>query len=114
LSTDSDVLRWMSQAHGEDSKGKRGKKEQPKWKMAIKSWMTKRNTGEWVRESIATTVERTFEKHAHATNSTKAKPVIVKVKVTELVYAHDGYRPKLEGEAKTRKAFYWRGARVWR
>jgi hypothetical protein len=37
----------------------------------------------------------------------------VKVQVEELVYAHDGYRPHLEGEKDTRKSFFWRGARVW-
>jgi len=107
--SDSDVLRWMSQAYDEDSKGKRDKKKQPKWKMKINHWLTQLQAGEWVRESIATTVERTFTKHTR-----NAQGEIVVATVTELVYAHDGYRPKLEGEAKTRKAFYWRGARVWR
>lgn len=113
MTIEADILRWMSQAYDEDSRGPR-KKVKPKWKMKINSWLTFRQTGEWIRESVATSIERTFEKHTHGKGSTKRNPVIVKVQVTELVYAHDGYRPKLEGEAQTRKAFYHRGARVWR
>jgi len=109
---DPDILRWMSQADGTDSK--KPKKEK-KWKMAINSWLgDRRRTGEWVRESIATTLKRKFTKHTHGKGSTKLKPVIVTVEVEELVYANDGYRPKLDGEKATRKSFYWRGARVWR
>lgn len=85
-----------------------------KWKMAINSWLGSRKTGEWVRESIATNVKRVFEKHTHGADSTPSKPVIVKVNVEELVYMHACYRPKLDGEKYTRKAFYFRGARVWR
>ena len=108
---DSDVLRWIAMAHDGD---KPKKDKQKKWKMEIRSWLGQRTTGEWIRESIATNTKRTSERHTHGAESTKKKPVIVKQEVEELVYIHDGYRPRLEGEKDTRKAFYWRGARVWR
>lgn len=98
----------MRQDDEQDGKAKQ------KWKMEIRSWLGTRKTGEWIRESVATNSKRTLEKHTHAKESTKQKPVIVKVKVEEIVYAHSGYRPKLEGEKETRKAFYYRGARIWR
>ena len=96
--------------------GTEDKDVQPKnkWKMEIRSWLGSRKQGEWVRESIATNSKRKFQHHTHGNGSTKKNPVIVKVEVEELVYAHSGYRPKLEGEKNTRKAFYYRGARVWR
>lgn len=72
--------------------------------------------GEWVRESIATTVKRKFTRFAKSASEfdERGQPKIVKVDIEELVYANDGYRPHMEGEKKTRKAFFWRGARVWR
>jgi hypothetical protein len=86
-----------------------------KWKMEIRSWMGNRQkTGEWISESVATNLKRTFECFTHSVDSTKAKPVIVKSTFEELIHMHHGYRPKLDGEKKTRKAFYFRGARVWR
>ncbi len=116
MTIEADILRWMSQAYDEDSRGKRGKKkEKKKWKMEIKSWLGFPRKGEWVREAIATTLERTFERHTHGKGSSKKNPInIVKAVITELVYVHDGYRPKMDGEKATRKAFYWRGARIWR
>jgi ribosomal protein S6E (S10) len=111
MTTDSDVLRWIAQA----DQGEKPKKERKnKWKMAIHSWLGARKEGEWVRESVSTTVKRKYEKHTKGKGHTKKKPNIVKVQVEELVYLHDGYRPKLEGEKDTRKSFFWRGARVWR
>jgi len=111
MTTDSDVLRWMAQAYGEDEVRV---KRQPKWKMKINAWLGQLLTGEWVREAISTPLKRTFTKHTHGAESTKAKPVIVTVEVEELVYIHDGYRPRIDGEKDTRKSFFWRGARVWR
>lgn len=107
---DSDVLRWMAQAEMGD---KKEKKREKKWKMDIHSWMGARTTGEWVRESVATDVKRVFERHTHGKGD-DGKPCIVKQQVEEVVYMHAGYRPKLEGEKDTRKAFYFRGAKVWR
>lgn len=98
--------------HQDDRDEDKSKKK--KWKMEIHSWLGTRKTGEWVRESIATTVTRVLERHTHGEGSTKKDPVIVKKQVEEVVYAHSGYRPKLDGEKNTRKAFYFRGARVWR
>lgn len=109
---DSDVLRWIAQAEAGDEKRK--DKKPPKWKMRINSWLRERRTGEWVRESVATTVKRKFRKFAKSGKIVDGKPEIVSVEVEELVYANDGYRPKLDGEKDTRKAFYHRGARVWR
>lgn len=90
------------------------KQTKQKWKMEIHSWIGLRKAGEWVRESIATNTKRVFERHTRGNGWTKREPVIVKQQVEELVYAHSGYRPKFEGEKNTRKAFYFRGARVWR
>ena len=100
-------------AQAEDA-GKEKKKEvKKKWKMEIRSWLGTRQTGEWVRETVATMIERTYERHTNGVNE-EGKKVIVKQTVTELVYIHDGYRPHLEGEKETRKSFFHRGARVWR
>ena len=86
-----------------------------KWKMQIHAWLGNRQlTGEWIGESVATTLKRTYERHTRAADWTKLKPVIVKQVVEELVHVHGGYRPSLDGEKKTRKAFYFRGARIWR
>ena len=101
----------MAQA---DEGNEKREKKKPKWKMAIKSWLGQRREGEWVRESVATTVKRTFTKHTKGQGHTKSNPNIVTVEVEEIVYVHDCYRPKLDGEKDTRKAFFWRGARVWR
>ena len=110
--TDSDVLRWMAQADGSDRKDE--KKKPPKWKRVIRSWLGTRQSGEWVRSPVATNVKRKFEKHTHGAESTRKKPVIVKVNVEEIVYANDVYRPHLQGEKDARKATFWRGARIWR
>jgi len=86
-----------------------------KWKMVINSWMGDRTkVGEWVSESVATNNKRTFERHTRGADSTKSKPVIVKQQCEELIHMHHGYRPHIEGEKKTRKAFFFRGARIWR
>lgn len=111
MTTDSDVLRWMAQANG-DEKKKPDKKK--KFKLEIRSWVGRAKEGEWVRESVATTLKRTFERHTHSAKSTKDRPEIVRVKVDELIYANDGYRPHFEDEKDTRKSFFWRGARIWR
>ena len=81
----------------------------------IHSWLgDRRKTGTWIPESVATNVKRIYERHTHSAESTKAKPVIVKQLVEELIHIHGGYRPAMNGESKTRKAFYFRGARIWR
>lgn len=90
------------------------KPRQKKRRYRISSWMGRPREGTWVPESVATDVKRQFEKHTHGKDSTKARPVIVKKVEEELVYSHHGYRPRFEDESKTRKAFYWRGARIWR
>jgi len=111
MTLDSDVLRWMAMAdQAEDKKPEKKKR----WKNVIKWWQGQRATGEWIRESVATDVKRRFKKHTHGAESTKRKPVIVEVEVEEIVYAHQGFRPRLDGEKDTRKSFWFRGARVWR
>ena len=85
-----------------------------KWQYEIHSWFGKLREGVWVPESVATNARRTFERHTKGKGWTKAKPKIVKETVEEICYAHHGYRPKFEGEKATRKAFYFRGARVWK
>lgn len=73
-------------------------------------WQGRAADGEWIRESICCDpVKRTFERH---TRNNRGE--VVKAETTEIVYQHDGYRPKFKGEKKTRKSFFWRGARVWR
>ena len=71
-------------------------------------------TGERVRSTVATKTTRKFTRHTHGAESTRNSPVIVTVETEELVIQHDLYRPHLEGEKDTRKATYWRGARIWR
>lgn len=85
-----------------------------KWRFEIHTWFGKPCEGSWVREAVATNVRRTFEHHTKGKGWTKSKPVIVKEKVEEICYMHQGYRPKFENEKTTRKAFFFRGARVWR
>ena len=85
-----------------------------KWEYVINSWMGKQKSGRWVPEPILTTVKRVFERHTHAQESTKLKPVIVKQLCEEYIHMSGGYRPEFDGEKKARKAFYFRGARVWR
>lgn len=89
-------------------------KEQPREKAlrelrTISWWQNNRKDGEWVPESVATGVERKYECHAKDKDGN-----IVKRTTKELVHVHGGYRPKFSGEKKTRKAFFFRGARVWR
>lgn len=95
-----------------ESEGKAPRKK--KWQYDIKTWMGKLHEGVWVPEAVATKVKRSFEHHTHGKGFTKADPKIVKKVVTELVYAHHGYRPKFEDEKSTRKSFWFRGAKVWR
>ena len=86
-----------------------------KWKMEIHSWYGNRQrTGEWIGESVATTMKRTYECFTRGAEWTRRNPVIVKGVFEELVYTHHGYRPKLDGEKKTRKSFFFKGARIWR
>lgn len=80
----------------------------------IHAWNGKAKTGKWIPEAIMTSVKRTFERHTHGATSTRAKPVIVRETVEEFIHMHGGYRPEFDGEKKTRKAFFFRGARVWR
>lgn len=79
-------------------------------------WNGERKDGEWVRETVATGVGRKFQRHTKSATETddRGRPKIVTVDVEEEIYVHDGYRPHLAGEKKTRKAFFWRGARIWR
>ena len=72
--------------------------------------------GEWVREAVHTGVKRTFTRFTKSASELDqdGKPAIVKATVEEEIYLHDGYRPHMDGEKKTRKAFWHRGARVWR
>ena len=72
-------------------------------------WLGERKEGEWVPEAVSTDTKRRFEHH---TRNRLGK--VVKVQTEELVYMHHGYRPHMEGEKQTRKAFFFRGARVWR
>ncbi len=90
------------------------KPRKKKWKYVIKYWLGRTADGEWIPESVATDVKRTFERHTKGKGWTKKEPVIVKETVTELVYAHHGYRPNFESEKKTRASFFFRGARIWR
>lgn len=79
-------------------------------------WNGERKEGEWRRESIHTGVKRKYSVFAKSQSEKNedGSPKTVKVDVEEDVYIHDGYRPLMAGEKKTRKAFFWRGARVWR
>ncbi len=95
-----------------ESEGKEPRKK--KWQFEIKTWMGKLHEGVWVREAVATTLKRTFEHHTHGKGWTKKDPKIVKAVETELVYAHQGYRPKFDDEKSTRKSFFFRGARIWK
>jgi hypothetical protein len=83
------------------------KPEKKKWKYDIRSWMGKPREGEWVPEPYLTTVTRTY------TNQTRDEEGNLIV-FEEVVHAHGGYRPRFGDEKSTRKAFYFRGARVWR
>ena len=98
--------------HFNDDKDNKAPKK--KWEYNIKHWYGRAREGVWIPEAIATNVKRVFERHTKGKGWTKAEPVIVKEKVEELIYAHHGYRPRMEGEKQTRKAFFFRGARVWR
>jgi len=85
-----------------------------KWQFKIATWMGRAHEGVWVREAIATNTHRTYEHHAHDKGWTKRDPKIIKKIVTELIYAHQGYRPHFEDEPSTRKSFFFRGAKIWR
>ena len=86
-----------------------------KFQLEIHSWMGKPNRdGVWVRETVATNVRRTYEHYKKGKGWSKKDPVVVKETVEEICYVHHGYRPKFDSEKTTRKAFYFRGARVWR
>ena len=90
------------------------KKTKKKWEYAIHSWLGLRRLGKWVPEHILTKTKRVFERHTHSAESTRSKPVIVKQVVEEFIHLSGGYRPFFEDEKKARKAFFFRGARVWR
>lgn len=80
-------------------------------------WLGERKDGEWVRESIA--IPNMTRTVSHFAKSEKERnddgsPVIVRVEREEMVYNHQGFHPHIEGEKKPRRAFFFRGARVWR
>jgi len=90
------------------------KAEQPREKLVRETrkfnhWVGAKQDGEWARDAITTTAKRRYEKHTLG-----ADDKVVKVTVEELITVHDGYRPHMAGEKKTRKSFFHRGARVWR
>jgi len=91
-----------------------GRKEKKKWEYGIRSWLTLPKKGKWIPTPILTTVKRVFERHTHSAESTKRKPIIIKQQLEEFIHISGGYRPSFDGENKTRKAFFFRGARVWR
>lgn len=82
----------------------------------IDYWLGERKEGEFIPESTATNVKRTYKCHGKSVSEKdeNGNPKIVVVEKEEIVYMHGGYRPKFEGEKKTRAAFFFRGARVWR
>jgi hypothetical protein len=92
------------------------KTRKKKWEYKIKYWYARAREGVWIPTAVATGVKRTFTRFAKSKeiDTKTGKLVTVMEEVEELVYAHHGYRPKLEGEKDTRKAFFFRGARVWR
>lgn len=80
-------------------------------------WLGERKEGEWVRES--TCCDKVTRKFTHLAKSRTERnddgsPNIVRVEQEEIVYNHQGFHPHMEGEKKPRKAFFFRGARVWR
>lgn len=80
-------------------------------------WLGERKDGEWVRESICcdpVTRKVTHLAKSQTERNERGEPLIVRVEREEIVYQHDGFHPHMEGEKKARKAFFWRGARVWR
>jgi hypothetical protein len=85
-----------------------------KWEYEITSWLGLPTKGKWVPEPILTKTKRVFERHTHSAESTRAKPVIVKQQLEEFIHMSGGYRPSFDGEKKTRKSFFFRGARLWR
>jgi len=89
-------------------------KKKEKWAYKIQFWNGRPREGKWVPEAIATNVKRVFKRIAKAKDWTKKEPKSVIQEVEEICYAHHGYRPHLEGEKNARKAFFFRGARVWR
>ena len=94
-----------------DEKKKDRKK---KWQYTIQYWLGRPREGVWVTEPIATNKTRLYEHHTRGKGWTKKVPVVIKEIVEELIYTHHGYRPKFEDEKSARKAFYFRGARIWR
>lgn len=81
--------------------------DKSKWRYIIDYWLGKPRAGEWVPEPILTSVKRTFTNQSREANGDL-------IRFEELIHAHHGYRPKLADEKGTRKAFFFRGARVWR
>jgi hypothetical protein len=86
--------------------------EKKKWRFEIQTWMGKMHEGYWVREAVATNLKRSYSHHTHGTMEHRGE-IVVEV-VEEICYNHQGYRPKFDDESDTRKAFYFRGARIWR
>lgn len=80
------------------------------------TWNGDRRDGHWVPESVRINVKRTYRHFAKSKTEfdDRGRPKVVEIDAEEVVYNHSGYRPKFAGEAKTRKAFFHRGARVWR
>lgn len=89
-------------------------KKKEKWAYRIEHWLGQRREGKWIPTATATNLKRTVRKITKAKGWTKKEPKSVIADHEELVYAHHGYRPHLEGEKNARKAFFFRGARVWR
>ena len=80
-------------------------------------WLGERKDGEWVRESICCDpLTRTVSclAKSRTERNDDGTPKIVRVEREEMVYVHQGFHPHMEGEKKPRKAFFFRGARVWR
>ncbi len=96
----------------ESDRGSSKKPEKKKWRFEITTWMGKMHDGFWVRESVATNLKRSYSHHTHGTMEHRGE-IVVEV-VEEICYNHQGYRPKFDDESDTRKAFYFRGARIWR
>ena len=79
-------------------------------------WLGERKEGEWIRESVATNTIRKVRRFTKSKTEfdSNGNPKIVDSEEQELIHMHHGYRPKMEDEKKTRRAFFFRGARIWR
>lgn len=82
------------------------KAEKKVFKRLINWWYGQRKEGEWIREVTTTGVSRTYTNVARDEDGNL-------ILFEELISIHQCYRPKFEGEKNTRKATFFRGARVW-